>query len=419
MKEPHDFYRTQIVKYKSELKKASQKLVFSSLLRLLVFLLMAFLVYYFFGNLSAIVAVLLVGITIFVFLVSRHSDLKYERDKYGELIKINEKELRVLERNFQNLPTGVEFDDPLHAFAQDIDLFGKGSFFQYLNRTTLLEGKRKLASLLLSNDIHDIVQKQKAVKELAGKADWRQNFSALASLVKTETRTGSILNWLSGYRHFVPKMMKWLPAVFSVISVVVISAFFLDYIGGIELTLWFIVGLFITGIFLKKINLLSSSVSKVQDTFHQYHQLLDLIEVTDFSAEMLRERKQQVHSETKKASQILKEFSKAIDALDQRNNMIFGILGNGFLLWDLRQSYRLEKWIGEHAEDVESWFRVIEFLDAYNSFGNFAFNHPDYAFPQINQDSHVTKAVKLAHPLLDPQKRVANDFTIQKEQFFI
>ncbi|MGB7843584.1 MAG: DNA mismatch repair protein MutS, partial [Salinimicrobium sp.] len=42
-----------------------------------------------------------------------------------------------------------------------------------------------------------------------------------------------------------------------------------------------------------------------------------------------------------------------------------------------------------------------------------------YAFPQINQDSHVTKAVKLAHPLLDPQKRVANDFTIQKEQFFI
>ena len=162
-----------------------------------------------------------------------------------------------------------------------------------------------------------------------------------------------------------------------------IAAYFLDFIGGIELAMWFFAGLFITGIFLKRINLLSSSVSKVQDTFHQYHQLLDLIETTDFSVRNFAAEKEQISSEKQKASKILHEFSKAIDALDQRNNMIFGMLGNGFLLWDLRQSYRLEKWIKEHGQDVEKWFRVIEFLDAYNSLGNFAFNHPAYVFPQI------------------------------------
>ena len=205
MKDPRDFYKSQIDKYQIQLKKASQKLAFSSLIRLLVFLLIAFLVYYFFGNGPAIVAVLFIGIVVFVFLVSRHSDLKYERDKFQELIRINEIELRVLHRDFHDLPSGEEFEDHSHAFSQDVDLFGKASFFQFLNRTALLEGRRTLASLLLSNNIQNIQQKQEAVKELAEKADWRQRFSAFATLVKAETPTVTILNWLNNYRCFVLK----------------------------------------------------------------------------------------------------------------------------------------------------------------------------------------------------------------------
>lgn len=419
MNDPRNFYRSQIEKYSTHLNLASRKLAFSSLFRLLVFLAMAFSIYYFFGNRSAITASLVIGMAIFVFLVSRHSDLKYERDKFRELIKISETELEVLDRKFLHLPDGSEFEDSLHPFSQDIDLFGRASFFQYLNRTSLVEGKQKLAQLLLSNNIDKIEQKQEAVKELAEKADWRQNFSAMATLVKTETRTGTILNWLNGYQTFVPKMMKWLPGVFSIISGIVIAAYFFDLIGGIELGLWFFVGLMITGIYVKKINLLSGSVSKIQDTFHQYYQLLALIENTEFSSEILKEKKELIYSEKQKASAVLKQFSKAIDALDQRNNMIFGVFGNGFLLWDLMQSFKLETWIKENSESVEKWFEVIEFLDAFNTLGNFAFNHPQYVFPEINHDSHITEATQLAHPLLDPEKRIANDFTIEKEQFFI
>ncbi|UZH56818.1 DNA mismatch repair protein MutS [Salinimicrobium tongyeongense] len=419
MQEPAAFYHAQIEKYRSQLNAAARKLGFSSLLRLLVFLAIVFAVYAFWGNTTAVVATVLAGIIIFVLLVTRHSDLRYERDKFRELIKINETELQVLKRDFQHLPTGSEFSDPQHPYSQDVDLFGKASFFQYLNRTSLAEGKEKLARLLLSNNIDNIHLKQEAVKESAEKADWRQNFSALATLVKTETRTATITGWLNGYKHFVPGFMKWLPWVFSGISGVVIAAFFLDLIGGIELALWFFAGLLITGFFLKRINLLSSSVSKVQDTFHQYYQLLGLIENTTFSSQLLKVQREQIISEKNKASAILKQFSKAIDSLDQRNNMIFGVFGNGFLLWDLRYSYKLEQWIKDHGQVVPKWFEVIEFLDAYNSLGNFAFNHPNYVFPELHHDSHIAKATSLAHPLLDPEKRVANDFAIEKEQFFI
>lgn len=419
MEHPQDFYKSQIDKYQTHLKSASGKLAVSSLIRLLVFLAVAFTVYFFFGNWSVVVPVLIMGVAIFLFLVSNHSDLKYDRDKYRELIKINETEIEVLKRNFYHLPTGEEFEDPLHPYCQDVDLFGKGSFFQYLNRTALVEGKQKLANLLLENGIEDIEAKQEAIKELAEKADWRQNFSALAVVVQTETRSISILKWLQNYKSFVPKIMAWLPLVFTLISVAVITAFFLDFISGLQLGLWFFIGLAITGTYFKKVNELSGKVSKVQDTFHQYYQLLALIEKTSFSSEFLKTKKTLISSEKKKASQILKEFSKAIDALDQRNNMIFGVVGNGFMLWDLRQSYKLEKWMKSYSSSVADWFEVIELLDAYNSLGNFAFNHPNYVFPQINSGSHISKTEKLAHPLLDPQKRVANDFSIEKEQFFI
>ena len=145
----------------------------------------------------------------------------------------------------------------------------------------------------------------------------------------------------------------------------------------------FLAGILFTGIYLKRIHLLSGSVSKIQDTFHQYHFLLGLLEQENFSSEILKKNQELIHSEKKKASAIFKEFSKAIDALDQRNNMLFGIFGNGFLLWDLRQSYKLEKWILAYRQHVKNWFEVIEFTDAYNSLGNFVFNHQYYVFPEI------------------------------------
>jgi len=420
MKEAEEFYTSRKAKY-SELKnKISKKLIFSSTLRLIVFLSICASIYFFFGNINIILPVAAVLIAVFLFLISRHSDLKKEKDKLLALISINEQELKILKtRDFSDLPDGKKFDPEDHEYSRDIDLFGKKSFFQFLNRTALKEGKARLAKILLANKIVDIEKKQEAIKELASKADWRQNYSATATLVKTETSSKVILNWIRNYKSFVPKYMRWFPAVFSILSLAVLTIFYLGIIGFFQVLLWFIIGLLITGRFLKKINELSGTVSRVQDTFQQYHQLLAFLETEEFESELMKEVKNSITSESKKASVILQEFSKAIDALDQRNNLIFGIFGNGFLLWDLRQSYRLEKWIEHHHSAVEHWFEAVERTDAYNSLGNFTFNHAHYHFPEIMEKGAGISAKNLGHPLLDPHKRVNNDFIIKGDQFFI
>lgn len=419
MSQPSDFYKLQLEIHSEALRKIKRKLAFSSTLRLVVFLLACFGVYFFFGNVKVVVAIIAATIAAFIYLVTKHSALQYKRDLEMALIAQNETELEVGNRQFHHLPSGEKYKDPLHFYSQDIDLFGRGSFYQYLNRTALESGSDFLAKLLTENEIHVIPKKQQAINELAGMPEWRQHFSGIASLVKTEVSASEVARWLKNYERFVPKWAKPVSIVFSIVSMGLFIGNYFGIISGYVTLTWFFVGLTITGVYFKKLNELSSHTSKIQSTFEQFHKLLLEIEKQEFSSEVLAAKRKEIVSPAAQASEILKKFTRYLDAFDQRNVMLFGTLISGFFLRDLRQSYNIEKWIANHKEMVPVWFEAITFFDAYNSLGNFAFNHPDYVFPKISDDVPVLKVKGAGHPLLKEATMVRNDFQINSEEFFI
>jgi ABC-type lipoprotein export system ATPase subunit len=420
MQNPKAFYEAQKAKFEAELKVQRRKLNQSSLLRLIVFLSIALSIYLLFGQWAYAIVTTIVGMAIFLYLVFRHSDLVYESNKLKALIQCNQLEIDVIHGDLSKLPTGEEFLDASHEFSYDIDLFGNASFFQYLNRSTTKEGKHKLATLFASNTIEAIPARQKAIQELAEKANWRQYFSAIALLIKVETTSKSITDWLQSYKTFIPKGIRYLPMIFSGISIVIITSAFMQIISFLYVLLWLFVGLGITGRFLKSINQLSNNTNKTKDTFQQYGQLLQRIEEATFSTALLQEKQQNIQSDVQKASTLVKEFSKKIDALDSRNNFLVGVFLNGFLLWDISKSYAIEIWIQKHHQKVATWFDVVTFFDAYNSLGNFAFNHPKFSYPTIDEKAtKVMQATQLGHPLLRTDNRVDNDFTIGNSEFYI
>ena len=99
--------------------------------------------------------------------------------------------------------------------------------------------------------------------------------------------------------------------------------------------------------------------------------------------------------------------------------MLFGILGNGFFLWDIRQTYKIDIWIKTYQFQVENWFDVIAYFDAQISLSNYAFNHLDHHYPEIVQNDRIIHAIALGHPLLDEQIRVNSDFSINEKDFHI
>lgn len=419
MNQPQHFYKEQIATYTLSLKKAKKQLAISSLIRLIVFLAVTLATYFSYPNTQLIIGSLVTGIITFIFLVNRHTNLTYRKNKLQKLIDANQLELDVFDGEIEALTSGKEYIDTSHVYSHDIDLFGHQSFFQYCNRTATHAGKDTLAFILTQNSIEHIEKKQQAIQNLAEKPKWRQEFGAIASLVKVDIPIQIIKNWLQNYIPFVPKFMRVLPIIVSCISLILLVLLFLNIVTFQMFLFWFFIGLGITGTQLKKINALYNDASKVKDTFEQYYKLVYLIEKEEFSSSLLKEKQQLVVSDKEKASQILQQFARILSAFDQRNNMMFGAIANGLMLWDIIQSYRIEQWISKNHHKVNQWFEVISFFDAYNSLGNFTFNHPTYVYPKIVANNIIIKADSLGHPMLNPQKRVDNDITIEREQFFI
>lgn len=419
MQDQASFYQNQIQKKTDELSQVKSRLFASSMIRLVVFCIAGLGIYFMFGDTKLVLAIVLSAIILFLFLVSRHSDLHYRRDRLEALIDINKTEIKVLRRDFHDLPAGDSYKDPQHYFSQDIDLFGRGSFYQYANRTALKQGSDTFARLLKENSIENILQKQEAIRELAGIPEWRQNFSAIASLTKAETSSENIVRWLTGYTPFLPKSMRILPWIFSGISLMVFVLYFIDAVPESVLILNLMIGLGITFRYFKKITGLTAEASRARSTFQQYNKLLTAIEETSFKSAYLQKWKATVVGESEKTSGIIKKFADQLNSLDKNGNVIYLFFANGFFLRTLYHCYQVEHWIQKHGSSVEKWFETIAFFDAFNSLGNFAFNHPMYSYPVLLEGGTVLKSEGAGHPLLHPEKSVLNDFKIGREQFFI
>ena len=419
MKNPLDFYlelKTELEKEASILKK---KLFNLGVFRFAVFLATCFLIYLTFGSYPDVFIIAFLGISLFSFLVIKYINLKREKAIVDAKIKINKTEIKVLNGEFFQLDSGVEFINPAHFYSNDIDLFNRGSFFQYINRTKTIDGKSSLAELLTENKIDGIVEKQKAINELSEKLKWRQHFSALASLVTVKNNTGFITKWILNYTSVFPKLLSVIQIIFSMISLILIGLVSFGFISFTLITIWFFIGLFITGVFIKKTNNLYSETGKVRETFKQYHQLLNEIESETFSSKNLIENQKVIQSENKKASTIFKEFSKILDDFDQRNNILIAVFRNGLFLSEVNNAFKIEKWIENYKHTAEKWFEVVAYFDAQNSLANFKFNHSKFIFPTIISEKETIRSTNLGHPLLKVDKRIDNNFTIKNEQFFI
>ncbi len=419
-KSPIDFYQSQITTYKSQLSAIKKKLFFFGLTRLAIFLLTILAVFLLRDHVNVAVVAGVVGFAAFFFVVAKNSVVRIEKRRIEKLLELNELEVRVLNRDLEGLDTGEDFVGEEHYYNQDIDLFGLGSIFQFINRTSSTQGRRRLATILNSNSIDDVETKQEAVKELSKLPVWRQNFQTIASLVDSKIENTTILDWLTHYKTVIPNLFKVLPLIMTIISIALMVVFGLGLISINYLYVWFFVGVGITGFYLKKINELYASASQMTNTFAQYAKLLSEIETQTFDSELLQEQQAMIKTEGKKASAIFKALSKELNSLDQRNNFLFAIMANGFFLWDLRYAYRIELWINKYQLVTHKWFETIANFDAYNSLGNYGFNNPSHIYPSIAADKNVVVVSQgLGHPLLKDDQRVTNDFSIKREDFFI
>ncbi len=406
-----EYYNDKINLLTAEQKKLLQKKSLFGVLRLgsIISVVAGF---YFLWSIEKWYAISVAVVLIIIFIKLIYEDLA-NRDAIkhlGHLIRINKEELQALDGSYFQFENGNNFTPHDHYYANDMDVFGHASLFQFLNRTTSELGAQKLAGwLLLPANKATILIRQEATKELITKNDWRQNLQGLGkdSSIKKNTLL-QITTWLQAPTKFIQfKHWQWLRWVLPVIILTVTGLYIFDVIAEKIWYLFLFIYLVIGFQLNKIIAPLHNQLSSLVEDLGVLSKSLSEIETAAFTSPLLQDLKKSLQ-ENKNASLKIKQLKKILNRLDLRYNMVIAIPLNVLLFWNLQQVLDLEKWKKTNDEDIEKWFDNLAVFEVLNSFSTIHFNNPTWCFPTINEDHFHITAKELGHPLINYKKRITN-----------
>ena len=355
----------------------------------------------------------------FLFLIKKFILTEKQMLFYQRLVEINQNEIGALSKNFSPFDPGNEFSDPHHAYSFDLDVYGNGSFFQFLNRTVTGTGKIRLSSLLNESQRTpgEIRKRQAAIQELAQELTWRQHFMAKGKETEDQKSQNQIDQSI---RHLInlksAKTIKFLLPTLPALTLILIGL----NLAGIIADSFYIIAIVAQWIIFL---LYSKTISKFHKQFesqakllNRYSDMLLQIETKSFASSYLIELKEKLTSNKKSASQVTAELRKILNEFDYRQNLLVGIVFNSVFLWDIRCLAKLNDWQQKYSNDLPHWFEVIAEIDALTSMANCNFNHPEWAQPQVFESGFHFRTEDSGHPLIDESRCIRNSFQLTNNE---
>jgi DNA mismatch repair ATPase MutS len=411
--ELQDFYEKRKVSFSGALETITRKINLISNLRLLTGLVFAAGVYLAFSN-PLLLYLLPLVLLLFILLVRRHATLFDKRTHLQTLKQIQEHELSALRGYFTSYSSGSEFIDPHHPYTHDLDIFGEGSVYQYLNRTSTPRAKKLLASRLSAKSLtlKEITDRQEAAKELALKNDFRQEIQALGMQADESPEDHhQLLQWLEepflllhkrGYRF----SLTFFP---TVTIALVLAAFLLDGFTTFAVMAAGLQWVFL-GFHRKRVNAFHQYVGGKKNALEKFSAILFFMRGEKYSCFLM----QSLGEQAQEADEKVRELASLVRAFDARLNNMTSFVLNSLLLYDLQCVYRLERWKAENATRLQGWLHVVAETEVLCGMGTFSFNHDLFVFPQINSVQKL-QAEGMGHPLIRERERVTNDVHLDEE----
>ncbi len=408
-----NYYNNKILALETDLKKIRRTIAYLYLARFITFLsVIAFFVLFIkFNNNYLYLFFAFISLLLFLFAVKLDLRFVYKEKFFANKLLINKNELKFLNHQYQEREIGDEYNALNPHLAIDFDIFGTGSLFQYLNRCSTKIGKNKLAENLCKSQLNEtiIAEKQQAIKELAEKNDFVQDFEAYGMFISENgSELASLQNWLDETTQKL-KLLQLLIIIIPFINLIwfTLVAFSLLSIDSIAFPI--LLSLSIIGLNKKKIGNAHDKLGKTAKTFEKYTTLIQLIENETFKSLYLSDLRQKLSHQNAKASHSLKKLFKLLNSFDIRYNILTSFILNSLLIFDIQIFCRLEKWKATHKNSINLWFATLAEIDALISFATYAYNNQnDISYPQISEKEFAFEANEMGHPLIHPSVRINN-----------
>ena len=420
---PENHYTERLSLTEGQLQQVKKQIFRISMLRLALFIAGIAGLYFFFNQTTLlIVCICLTFLPLFV-LVKIHNRFFIRKEWLETQARIIQEELQALSGDYSSFEDGKEYVNPEHPYSFDLDIFGRRSLFQSINRTCTFFGKVRLAEWL-QNHLHEkasIEKRQEMVREISEHTLFREQFR-VAGLVHhgQSPDAEKIQAWSQSpaqYLHagWVKAFIWGVPVINSLLLITSLAEWtsfsWLGLSFGIFLVLSF-------GI-IKRATYIQETYGKQLKSLNGYARLIALAKAEDWKSAGMQELMERFNLNGQSPIQALQQLSKELDRLDLRNNQFLYVLLEGSIFFQLQEIVRIERWKARYGQHINEWLETVGKLDALCSLGTFAYNHPQYTYPELTEKPFCFLATQMGHPLMPASQCVKNDATIPSRPFFL
>ncbi len=356
---------------------------------------------------------LLVPIGALAVLIQRHDRVVRARDAAARAIAFYERALaRIEDRWIGGGSPGDRFADDRHLYANDLDLFGRGSLFELLSIARTRAGEDALASWLkTAADRSTITERQHAISELAPSLDFRESIAVVGAEAATLRS-----DWLADWGEKPPQLSPhWARYIAWAITAAFIVTFVIWLTTTNSVPMAIVLGLQVGFAWpqQKRVERVSHGADTAARDLDVLGELLERMEREPFTSPRLVALQRQLESDGTSASRAIRGLHRLVELHDWQHNLFFLIFSLP-LMWGTHVAWAIEEWRRAHGRHLRLWIAAAGDLEAFSSLAAYRFEHPDDPFPEIvdlpaSGRIGVFDGQGLGHPLLAAARAVRND----------
>ena len=286
---PQEWYNNNLSETKQNLNKVNKTILYISIIRILLFV----------GCISTVIALwsysaqtIIIGacctLIPFLIMIKVHNRFFLRRQWLEVKADILGKELKGLDNDYSEFDEGKEFADTEHLYSFDLDIFGRKSLFQAINRTCTHIGKTTLADWMENHlrKKEDIEERQECIKDLSERNDFRLKFAITGLINRSENSDDSdIRKWAETESSLTKstwaKALIWLvPSV----NIILLACGLADIISMSWFGLAFSVFVILSFSVIKRATALQEEYGKKLKTLSTYARLITLAQNEEWNA---------------------------------------------------------------------------------------------------------------------------------------
>lgn len=349
-------------------------------------------------------------VLLFVLLVVLHARVSQRRQRAEQAAALYEDGLARLDDAWAGRGSdGHAWRPQAHLYADDLDLFGRGSLFELLCAARTPVGQKRLADWLLAPaDPHMIRDRQSAVEELRPAVDFREDLALVEGEVATALEHGAASPWGRAPARLASRLPPWLHLVAGCLSATLLSGWLAAGWNPLLMLAAMAVQGALAAPLRREVQAVLEGSDRPAKDLALLGRVLERIERARFEGSGLRALQHRLLGGPGSPSRRIRRLTRLADFVEARLNQIFLPLSWLFSI-GTQLAFAIEAWRAENGPHLDTWVDVAAELEALASLSGYAYEHPEDPFPEIVEDECVFSGTALGHPLLPGARCVPND----------